>query len=109
MTARGVDALAAALLHLLGGQAEDDDVVAAHMLEDLDIGAVQRADGERAVQRELHVAGARGLHARRRDLLGEIGGRNDHLGQADIVVGHEHHLEQAAHGGIVVDHLRPRR
>ena len=26
---------------------------------DLDIGAVERADGQRAVQRQLHVAGAR--------------------------------------------------
>ena len=32
---------------------------------DFDVGAVQRADGQRAVQRQLHVAGARRLHARR--------------------------------------------
>ena len=49
----------------------------ADALADLDIGAVQRADGQRAVQRELHVAGAGRLHAGGRDLLGQVGGRDD--------------------------------
>ena len=61
----GVMAHAPLALHVLGSEPEDHDVVAAHMLHDLDIGPVQRADGERTVQRELHVAGAGGLHARR--------------------------------------------
>ena len=47
-----------------------------------DIGAVERADGQRAVQRHLHVAGARGFHAGGRNLFGEVGGGNDRLGQA---------------------------
>ena len=55
---------------------------------------------------ELHVAGAGGFHAGGRDLLGEVGGGNDHLGEADIVVGQEHDLELAADRGIVVDDLR---
>ena len=62
-------AIGAAVRDLLGGQAEDDDVVVADALLYLDIGAVERADGQRAVERELHVAGARGLHAGGRDLL----------------------------------------
>ena len=33
-------------------------------LANLDVGAVQRADGQRAVHPELHVAGAGGLLAR---------------------------------------------
>ena len=52
------------------------------MLADLDVGAVERADGERAVERELHVAGARGLHAGGRDLLRQVGRRDHELGQA---------------------------
>jgi hypothetical protein len=48
---------------------------------DLDVGAVQGADGQRAVERELHVAGARGLGAGGGDLLGQVGGRDDDLGQ----------------------------
>jgi hypothetical protein len=43
------------------------------LLADLDVGAVERADGERAVERQLHVAGARGLLAGGGDLLGEVG------------------------------------
>ena len=73
---------------------------------DLDIGAVERADGQRAVERHFHVAGARGLHAGGRNLFRQVGGRNDRLGQADIVVGQEHHLEQVPHRRVVVDHPR---
>ena len=69
------------LRHLLGGQAEDEDILGADMLADLDIGAVQRADGERAVERKLHVAGAGRFHAGGRNLLGQIGRRNDRLGE----------------------------
>ena len=65
------------------------------MIADFDIGAVKRADGQRAVQRELHVAGAGGFHARGRNLLRQVGGGNDHLGEADIVVGEEGDLQPA--------------
>ena len=73
------------------------------MIADFDIGAVERADGQRAVQRELHVAGAGGLHARGRNLFGQVGGGNDHFGEADIVVGQEHDLQPPGDDGIVVD------
>jgi hypothetical protein len=47
----------------------------ADLLADLDVGAVEGADRERAVQRELHVAGAGGLLAGGGDLLGQVGRR----------------------------------
>ena len=75
------------------------------MVADFDIGAVERADGDGAVQRELHVAGAGGFHAGSGNLLGEIGGRDDHLGQADIIVRQERDLEPAGDHRVVVDDL----
>ena len=54
---------AALSLHILGGHAEDHDVVTAHMLQDFDIGAVQRADGQGAIHGHLHVSGSRGFLA----------------------------------------------
>jgi len=51
-----------ARLHLLGGEAEDEDVVVTDDILDFDVGAVEGADGERAVEGHLHVAGAGGLH-----------------------------------------------
>src|SRR6202044_2736503 len=83
--------------------AEDRDVLGADMVADFNIGAVQRADGQRAVERELHVAGAGGFHAGGRNLLGQVGGGNDHLGEADIVVGEERDLQASGDHGIVVD------
>ena len=57
----------------------------------------------RAVEREFHVAGAGGFHAGGRNLFGEIGGRNDHFRQADIVVGQERDLQASGDHGIIVD------
>ena len=75
----------------------------ADFLEDFDVGAVERADGERAVERELHVAGAGGFLARGGDLLGEIGRRDDALGERDAIVRQEDDLELVAHARVVVD------
>jgi len=36
---------------LLDGEAEDEDIVGADLLADLDVGTVERADGQRAVER----------------------------------------------------------
>ena len=88
---------------LLDGVAENEDIVGAHLFADLHVGAVEGADGEGPVEGELHVAGARGLGAGGGDLLGEVGRRDDQLGQAHPVVGDEHHLQAVADARVVVD------
>jgi hypothetical protein len=95
--------LARSAYDLLDGEPEDEDVLVAHLLADLDVGAVERADGQRAVEGELHVAGARGLLAGGGDLLREVGAGNDLLGQRDAVVGQEGDLEPAADARVVID------
>ena len=72
---------AAAVGHLLRRQAEQEEVLLARLLGHLDGGAVARADGQRAVHHELHVAGAAGLVAGRRDLVGDVAGGNQPLGE----------------------------
>src|SRR5262245_1106954 len=57
---------------LFDRQSEQEEVLCPHFLPDLHVGAVECTDGERAVQRELHVTGAAGLLARHGDLLGQI-------------------------------------
>ena len=73
------------------------------MLAYFDVGAVEGADGERAVERELHVAGPRRLHACGRDLFGKISGGNHRFGDAHVVIGQEDDLEQVANGRVSVD------
>ena len=101
----GIVALALALLHLRRGQSEEEEVLLAHLFANLDVGAVEGADGERAVHGELHVAGARGLFAGQRDLLGQVGGGIDALAELHVVIGQKDHLEPAAHQRIGVDGL----
>src|SRR2546429_4677958 len=72
---------AAAAGHLLRGQAEEEEVLLPGLLRHLDRGAVARTDGQRAVHHELHVAGAARLVAGGRDLIGDVGGRNQPLGE----------------------------
>ena len=98
LDARGLD--------LGRGEAEDEDVVVADQIVHLDIGAVERADGQRAVERHLHVAGAGGFHPGGRDLLRQVGGGHDDLSQRNVVVRQEHDLQQAAHGRVRIDDLR---
>lgn len=44
-----------------------------------------------------------GFHASRRDLFGQIGGRNHDFRKRDVVVRNKHHFQKPAHGRIVVD------
>ena len=92
------------LLHLVGAQTEQEEVVRPHRLADLHVRPVEGADGEGAVQGKLHVAGARGLLAGGRDLLGEVGRGKDAPAVLDVVVGQESHPEPLANVGVGVHH-----
>ena len=100
----GIVALGVLLLDLVDGHAEQEEVLGADALTDLDVRAIERTDGHRAVEGELHVAGTRGLLAGLRDLLVEVGGGNQVLGEAHIVVPREVHGQLALDVRIVVDH-----
>src|SRR4030095_336357 len=65
----------------------------AHGVADLNVGSVQRADRQRSIHGEFHIACARGLLARCGDLFGKIGGGIDALAVFDIEVRHKDHLE----------------
>ena len=99
---QGVIAVAVDLGQLVGGVAEEEEVVLAHPLADFDVGAVEGADREGAVESHLHVAGAGGLHAGGGNLLGEIHRGIDPLAQLHAEVGQEHHPQPATHGRIDV-------
>ena len=86
-------AISLALVHLLGGQAEEEDIFIPQLLVHLHVSAVQSADGKGAVHHKLHVAGAAGLLAGGGDLLGNFGGGHQLFGQGDPVVLQEDHLE----------------
>ena len=84
---------------------EDEDVLLADCLADLDVCAVHRADGQSTVHHELHVAGTGCFLAGDGDLLGNLGGRHDNLSQRYLVVLEEYDLQLVAYCRIVVDHL----
>ena len=44
-------------------QPEQEDIVVANRLANLDIGAMRRTDGHRSFHHRLHIAGAGGLFA----------------------------------------------
>ena len=88
---------------MFDGVAEDEDVFFADGIQDFDVGAVQRADGECAVQCEFHVAGAAGFGTGERDLFGDVRRWDDELRQADAVVGDEDDFDEVADAAIVVD------
>ena len=83
---------------LFDAHSEDEDIFESHLFGHLDVRAVHRADGQSAVDlkfcknvfltlnrnvfphHEFHVSSSGGLGSRRRDLLGQIRGRDDLLG-----------------------------
>ena len=83
---------------------EDILILVAGFLGDLHVGAVQGAQGHRAVEHQLHVAGAGSLSTCGRDLLRDIRRGDDMLSVRAVVVLHEHHFQLVSHCRIVVDH-----
>ena len=98
VVALGVDAG-----HFLLIQSEQEEVLRARLLQHLHVGAVERADGQRAIDHELHVPRAGGLFARGRDLLGQIGGRVDQMCVLHIEVRHENDLHETIYVRVGVD------
>mmetsp|Transcript_36390 Transcript_36390/g.74689 ORF Transcript_36390/g.74689 Transcript_36390/m.74689 type:complete len:855 (+) Transcript_36390:63-2627(+) len=101
---------ACTLLHAAGSisdlralEAEDEDVLLANVLLDLDVGTVVGADDDAAVHHELHVGRARRLSSRRGDVLRDVVGGDDDLGVSDLVVGDEDELEEVLGVRVVVD------
>ena len=93
--------LAIHILHGVCTHAEDVDVIHAHLLADLHVGAIHGANGQRAVHHELHVAGAAGLLGGGGQLLGNFCRRNQHFRGGDIVVLQEHHLQHFGRPGML--------
>src|SRR5690606_41788809 len=75
--------------YLIRGHPEDEGVVLAYRLGDLDVGTVQSADGKGTIQGELHVPGSGGLIARSGDLFRQVAAREDDLSERDPVIGDE--------------------
>ena len=88
---------------LIGMEAEEEHVLIAQHIVHLHVGAVQSTHGEGTVHHELHVAGAAGLLAGGGDLLTDLAGGHEDLGQGDAVVLQEHHLEPIFAQRVAVD------
>mmetsp|Transcript_31107 Transcript_31107/g.61073 ORF Transcript_31107/g.61073 Transcript_31107/m.61073 type:complete len:763 (+) Transcript_31107:282-2570(+) len=86
--------------------AENEHGVITALLSDLDVRAIHGADDEASVHDKLHVRGATGLGASGGNVLRDVRGGDDVLGDAHAVVRHEGDLEVRRNIGVVVDHLR---
>ena len=104
-----VSAVGIELLDLLGRGAKGVDVLVAHEFGDLHVGAVERAQGQGAVEHELHVGGAARLLGGQADLLGDVSGGNDTLGSGDVVVLDHDNLQVGGNVGVVGNPLRQRQ
>ena len=100
-----VIALALLLFDFRCGQAEEEEVLRAHFLANLDVCAVQGADGESAVHGELHVAGSGGFLAGQGDLLGKVGGRIDSMAEFHAEVGEKDYFQPSPRQRVTVDDL----
>ena len=96
-------------LDLFGRGTKGIDVLVAHELGNLHVGAVERAQGQSAVEHELHVRSAARLLGGQADLFGDVGGGNHALGGGDVVVLDHDDLQVGSHVGVVGDPLGKRQ
>ena len=92
-------------IDLLYGMAEDILIFHTGFLGDLHIGSVQSTQGHRAIEHQLHVAGAGSLCAGRRDLLRNIRSRNNILSIRTVIVLNKDNLQLIGNLRIVIDQL----
>ena len=85
---------------------EDERIVLADFVHNLDVCAVHRTEGRCAVQHELHVRSAGRLLTCGRNLLRDICCRKDNLCARDTVILDEDNLDFAVDRCVVVDHIR---
>src|SRR5262249_44368760 len=74
---RVIAAMGTQLPNFLGLQAEDKDIFLADLLHDLNIGTIERADGQGTIHRELHVTRPRSFGPGSRNVFAEIGSGDD--------------------------------
>ena len=104
-----IGAVGVELLDLFGRGAKGIDVLVAHELGNLHVGTVERAQGQSAVEHELHVGSAARLFGGQADLLGDVGSGDHALGSSDVVVLDHDDLEVGSHVGVVCDPLGKRQ
>src|SRR4051812_46604937 len=95
-------------LHLVRGEPEQEKVFSPDLFTDFDVRAVERANGQRAVESKLHVARSGGFLAGSRNLLRKVGRRIDPLRIRDVKIGEEDDTQAAADRRIIIYHLRNR-
>ena len=94
---------AAALSNLLGAEAEQKEILFARFLSHLDRRAVARAYSQRSIYHEFHIARTARFVPRRRDLVGDVGRRNQPFGERNIVVRQEDDLEPSAYRRVAIN------
>jgi hypothetical protein len=79
----------AARLHLrdlVSSEPKKEEILRADFLTDFHVRSVERANGQRAIERKFHVAGAARFFSRSGNLFRQIGGGIDEVGVLDIEV-----------------------
>src|SRR4029079_5872645 len=90
---------------LAGGEAEEKEILRADFLANFYIRAVERSDGERAIEGEFHVPRAARFLSRGGDLLGEIGGGVNVMRVLHIEIREEDDLQPVTDCGIIIHEL----
>src|SRR5215475_225374 len=90
---------------LFGAKPENEDIRFTHFLADFDIGPIERADRQRAIEGEFHIAGPGSLRASGGDLLADVGSRDNLFRQRDTVIRNEDYLDLRMDTRVVIDDL----
>lgn len=93
------------IVNLVRSVSEEEDIVVADLLGDLDVGAIDGTQDETTVEAELHVGRSGSLGTGSRDVERDIRGGDEQLGETDTVVGKEDDLVDVLHVLVGIDDL----
>ena len=89
--------------NLLTGLTEDIDIILTYQLADLHICTIHSTKCHSTVKHKFHVSGSAGFFGCKRNLLGDIAGRDQLLCCTYIVVFHHNNLHVRRNFRIIVD------
>lgn len=82
---------------MLGSVTEEIDIVISNLFSNLNGSTINSSEKKTTIKGELHVRGTGSFSSCSRDMLRDIGSRNDEFGERDGVVWQEDDLIDAVH------------
>ena len=78
--------------YFITGLTKDVNILFSNQIADLHICSIHSTERNRTIEHKLHISGTTGFLGCKRNLLGNVTGRNQFLSCTDVIILHHHQL-----------------